>query len=494
MAGLPLPEPEHFTLGRTTLEGKQTWNRMLGEWLQRASLNILTIASGALTPAAERVYVQPETGSADNLDRMEVTAVYDGMIVWLSTSSASNVVTIRHAQTAGEGRIQTADGANIDLDDPRKIIGFRLTSGIWEELPGRLGAGPGGGNSDTGQVTVAATRTASFTVNLNEVNKITPLDTTSGSITVTIPPGLSTPAGSELLMFFRKLVAASLVIFAAAGAGDGSTPPLYFDDEAFVSSDSATVALTGTEPIFTTGHPVTLGAGTNVCLFVDVFVNYKDTGTRTLLLNVDGANVAWTNSAVHALADDAPCVFHYRLPMGDIATTATKTLKLVNPTSARSCLIFIRAATGVNQSTPTENIDINFDSTATTTSTKSVVTTGSNRRVFYAAAGRRINSVASISGCTQIAAITSTGVVLNASNMTGAYGHEAAAAANTYDATHQFTIAIKWARCNYAIRPTAGGGGVEIKTRANVAPNVADVNAEICVAYDGNSGIARVLF
>lgn len=496
---LALPASNFFSEVATNGDAPGSLDDMLRELRQRSSRANYTISSGIIVPTTARVRVVPETGSADNLDQISPSSVYDGMEITVSTNATGDVVTVRHGQLTGDGRIETADAGNIELDDPKKKVRFRLDGGVWEEVGARTGfpVTGGGGGGDTGEVDVASAKTTGFTASAAEVNKITPVDTSGGNVTVTFAPGLATPAGKNLQMFFKKTSASNTLSFAAAGGGDGSTPVLSatFDDGE--SSGNSATALAGTEAGFTTGYDFVVPAGDDCCLFVDVFANFKDTGSRTFTLQVNGADVTWTNSAEHTLADDAPCVYHYRLPLGDLGSNSTKNLK-IKPASVatglRAFSLVARACTGVHQTTPTENIDIAYEVSGTTSSTRSVVTTGANRRVFYCAAQKRnTTATASLTGATQTAAFLA-GTATNTSNIAGAYGHEAAATAGTYDATHQFTLSQRWARVNYAVRPTAGGGGITVKTPGNVAANITAINKMVAALYDGNGNVVELCF
>lgn len=122
---------------RSEGEGKQFFEDVLQRLKEApggAAETELTIASGAVTPAAALHLIDTESDDpADTLDTLAITLLSEGALLYLWAANAGRTVTVQHLNGGADGQISLAGAANKDLSTATPLI-LKRVGAQWEEV------------------------------------------------------------------------------------------------------------------------------------------------------------------------------------------------------------------------------------------------------------------------------------------------------------------------------------------------------------------------
>ena len=338
-------------------------------------------------------------------------SVYDVMVSAFNAAAGDLLENIPDATTTSRGLMSAAD----------KVA---------------LAAAGGGGGSST-SLTIARTLTgpASATLASTDAGKQIIVDTSGGDVTLNIPDGITTPAGSQLMGYLNKRGSGNLTI---AIAGTPASAPAIVDSTYFEASRNSDTQTNQISPQTTNWDFTVSGGGDDCALYIMAFAIPNTTGkaSGTLGLTVEGTPYTWDKSSTTG-AVSAPYGVSTRLKavaMGTVADGAVIDIDLAISAGWHSIMLFATLVKDVPQA---ELFDAataiaRTNDVATLDKTPSISLAAGNRRMLYAAACRYGGLGAGTivtTGATEIENDGNSGSSLSvSSNLRGALAHETGSA------------------------------------------------------------------
>ena len=140
----------------------------------------LTISGGGVTAVGALHSIDVESGSADDLDAIDVSALDDGALIAVYLEDATRLVTMRHEQ-GGSGQLSLMRGENLTMKSALALSMFRIVKGspdtLYEVMRATL--------PDT-----VYPHTAGATLTHSGDNEIDTNAGASGSVALTLPPAV----------------------------------------------------------------------------------------------------------------------------------------------------------------------------------------------------------------------------------------------------------------------------------------------------------------